>query len=79
MREYIANVLLAATSLALFSLFGLILVNGSHYIQEPNIIILIMEMAGVATILGFALYNLVHFVRRARKNWGVPRWNKVAQ
>lgn len=64
MREYMANGLLAATSLALSGFFGCIWVEGSHYIQEPNIIILIVETAGIAAIFGFALYNLILLKRR---------------
>ncbi len=50
--------------LALFMLFGFIWVEGSHYIQEPNIIVLITETAGIAAMFGFALYNLVRCIRR---------------
>lgn len=64
MREYIANGLLAAASLSLFVLFGFIWIEGSHYIQEPNIIILIMETAGIAAMFGFALYNLIRVIKR---------------
>lgn len=64
MREYLANGLLAAASLALFMLLGFIWVEGSHYIQEPNIIVLITETAGIAAMFGFALYNLVRCIRR---------------
>jgi len=64
LREYIANGLLATTSLALLGFFGCIWVEGSHYIQEPNIIILIAETASIAAIFGFALYNLICYLKR---------------
>ena len=64
MREYLANGLLAAASLAFFVLFGYIWIEGSHYIQEPNIIILSMETAGIATIFGFSVYNLIRVIKR---------------
>jgi hypothetical protein len=64
LREYSVNGLLAATSSALLWFLGCIWVEGSHYIQEPNIIILAMETAGIATILGFAVYNLIRVIKR---------------
>jgi len=64
LREYIANGLLVTTSLALLGFLGCIWVEGSHYIQEPNIIILIAETATIAAMFGFALYNLIRFIKR---------------
>ncbi len=65
--EYIGNALLAATSCALLWFFGAIWVEGSHYIREPNIIILSIETAGMAVISGFAIYNLLRLIRRLKK------------
>ena len=62
--QYAANALLTATSLALLWLFGCIWIEGSHYIQEPNIIILIIETASIAAILGFAVHNLICVIKR---------------
>lgn len=64
MREYALSGLLAAISLALLWFFSRIWVEGSHYIQEPNIMILIMETAGIATIFGFSVYNLIRVIKR---------------
>ena len=64
MREYTVNALLAATSLALLCFLGYIWVNGSHYIQEPSITVLIIETAAIASVSGFAIYNLTCLVKR---------------
>ena len=74
MRNYIANVLLAATSLALFWLFGCILIEGSHYIQEPSILILIIETTGIVAIFSFAIYNLVRFAKRPTSATGFSNY-----
>ena len=68
LKEYIANALLIATSLALLWFFSCIWIIGSHYIQEPNIIILIMETAAVAAIYGFAIYNFIRMRQKFHKN-----------
>lgn len=59
MRKYIVSLLLIGTSLALLYFFGCIWLFGSHYIQEPNKLVLIAETAGMMVILTFALHNLV--------------------
>ena len=67
MREYIGNILLAATSLVLLWFLGCIWVEGRHYIQEPNIIILVVETVIIAATFGFAIYSLISFVRKPNK------------
>ena len=62
LKEYIANALLIATSLALLWFFSYIWMEGRHYIQKPNIIILIMETAAMAAIYGFAIYRFIRSV-----------------
>lgn len=65
--EYFVNTLLTATSCALLWFFGCIWIEGSHYIQEPNTMILSVETAVIAAILGFALHNIIRMVRRRSK------------
>jgi len=59
-----ANMLLTATSLALLWFISCIWIEGSHYIQEPNSIILIAETAALAAIFGFAIFRLISLAIR---------------
>jgi len=65
--EYFGYTLLTATSGALLWFFGCIWIEGSHYIQEPNIMILGVETAAVAAILGFAIHSLIRVMKRKTK------------
>ena len=65
--EYFVNLLLAATSGALLWFFGCIWIKGSHYIYEPDIMVLGVETTVMAAILGFALHNLVRVIRGKTK------------
>ena len=65
--EYFGYLLLAATSGALLWFFSCIWVKGSHYIHEPNIMVLGLETAVMAAILGFALHKLVRIIRGKAK------------
>ena len=78
MREYTTNGLLLATSLALIWFFGCIWVEGSHYIQEPNSIILIAETASIAAIFGFAIYNFIRFIKRFTGSRGLSNYVGVS-
>ena len=60
LRELITNLFLIGMSLALLWFFGCIWVQGSHYIQEPSIPILVIETVGMVAVLGLAIYNLIH-------------------
>jgi hypothetical protein len=60
--NYIGNSLLTATSCALLWFFGCIWVEGSHYIQEPNTIILTMETLIIVACLGLALHNIARLI-----------------
>lgn len=60
--NYIGNSLLTATSCALLWFFGCIWVEGSHYIQEPNTIILSLETLIILACLGLALHNIVRLI-----------------
>ena len=63
LKEYIANALLIATSLVSLWFLSYIWMEGRHYIQKPNIIILFMATAAMAAIYGFAIYNIYNFTR----------------
>ena len=65
-REYIGHTLLTSTSCALLWFLGCIWLEGSHYIQEPNTIILGIETAGIAAISSFAISNLIRLLRRLK-------------
>lgn len=67
MRELITSLLLAGTSAGLLGLFVCIWIYGTHYIQEPNLLTLVMETLGIAGILFLAIYNLVHLLRNKQR------------
>ncbi len=60
--NYIGNTLLTVTSCALLWFFGCIWVEGSHYIQEPNTIVLSLETLIILACLGLALHNIVRLI-----------------
>ncbi len=66
MREIIANMLLVSLATAFLWFFGCIWVYGSHYIQEPNQLILTCETIGVLLVLGLAIWNLIDSAKRRR-------------
>ena len=65
--EYFGNTLLTATSCALLWFLGCIWIDGAHYIQEPNIVILGVETAALVAILGFAIQNLARIISKKAK------------
>ena len=65
--EYFGNTLLTATSCALLWFLSCIWIEGAHYIQEPNIVILGAETTALVAILGFAIQNLVRVIREKAK------------
>jgi len=68
MREAIANILLVSLGTALLWFFGCIWVKGSHYIQEPNPLILLCEIVGILLVLCFGAFNLIRLVQERRKS-----------
>ena len=64
MREWLANAIVIGLSIALLFHFGLIAIHGSFVVQEPNIIILSLEIIGLVGVLSFALVNMVRIWRR---------------
>ena len=58
-KDVIANVTLIGTSAALLWHFSNIWRYGQHLIQEPNIIILSLETAGLLVILVFGVSKLI--------------------
>lgn len=62
--NYIGNSLLMATSCALLWFFGCIWVEGAHYIQEPNTIILSIETVLIVVCLGLSLHNITHLISK---------------
>lgn len=65
-REAAANILLVSLSIAFLWFFSCIWVYGSHYIQEPNPLILICEVAGILLVLCFATRNLIKLAQERR-------------
>lgn len=61
----IANVLLLASSLGLFSVFAIIAWWGSLY--EPSSTVLFFEILGSAMIFTYACMNLIRQLRKERK------------
>jgi len=57
-RNIFANILLLALALAFLMHFSLIIAWGQVTVQEPNRLILGLEMAGLTAIAGLAVYNL---------------------
>jgi hypothetical protein len=60
--NYIGNSLLTATSCALLWFFSCIWVEGAHYIQEPNTVILAVETLIVVACLGLSIHNITHLI-----------------
>lgn len=58
MRVYFTNVLMIALSVAFLTHFALIVKYGGYQIQEPNMTILISEIAMFFGIIGFGVSNL---------------------
>lgn len=58
MRAVITNVLLLGTASALLVHFVLIGIYGYQLIDEPNPVILALEIVGMLAIVSFALVNL---------------------
>ncbi len=68
MKEIIKLTLIVGMSAALLWVFWGIWLRGSHYLQEPNRLILTGETLMVVTILLFGLYEFIRVVvtRRGR-------------
>ena len=69
MREIIKPALIVGMSAALLWVFWGIWLRGSHYVQEPNRLILAAEILMMVTILLFGLYEFIRVVvtRRDRE------------
>jgi hypothetical protein len=64
MREIIKPALIVGMSAALLWVFWRIWLRGSHYVQEPNRLILTAETLMMVTILLFGLYEFIRVVTR---------------
>ncbi len=64
MREIIKPALIVGMSAALLWVFWGIWLRGSHYVQEPNRLILTTEILMMVTILLFGLYEFIRVVTR---------------
>ncbi len=62
MKELIKPALIVGMSAALLWVFWGIWLRGSHFLQEPNRLILIGETLMVVTILLFGLYEFIRAV-----------------
>ena len=62
MREIIKPALIVGMSAALLWVFGSIWLRGSHYVHEPNRVILTAETLLLVTILLFGLYEFIRAV-----------------
>lgn len=63
-RNWITNVLLIAQAIAFLVHLSLIAYYGSVRIQEPTLIILILEIALFTGIIAFGVANLIKAARR---------------
>lgn len=63
MREALANIIVLALSVAFLFHFSFIVIYGSFFIQEPNPIILSLEIALFIGCIGFAIANLIRLWR----------------
>ncbi len=63
-RDWMANCLLIALAVAFIVHFVLIAINGAIEIREPNLFILVTEVAGLVGCVIFALVNLIRIAKR---------------
>lgn len=66
MKEIIANILLVSLAAAFLGFLGCIWVKGSHYIKEPNALILLVEVLAILLVLCFAVSNLIKLAKERR-------------
>lgn len=66
-RQYISNTLVFALSVAFLWHLSCIAITGSHYIQEPNDLILGAEMVTMVSFIIFASWAVVSQLRGQRK------------
>jgi len=64
MREYIANALVVALSMAFLGHFYFIATHGTLIIQEPNPIILGLEITGLVVTTIFGIWNMARIIGR---------------
>jgi len=63
MREMLANIMVIALSIGLLWHFGCIIKYKQFYIQEPNILILVSEIAMFCAFIAFAIFNIIKLLR----------------
>jgi hypothetical protein len=66
MRIYLLSLLALAMASFLLVHFGMIWVYGRFYVYVSNPVVLILETAGIAAILGFSFYCLLGQLREGR-------------
>lgn len=64
LRDYFTNVLLIGQAIAFLWVFSLMARYGVVRIHEPNLTILILEIALFTGIIAFGIANIVRGVRR---------------
>lgn len=69
LKDLITDGVLIALSVALLWHFSNIWRYGQHLIQEPNIIILIVETTGLLAILVFGVYKFVGDLKGKVGRW----------
>jgi len=67
LQECITNILLAGLATAFLVHFALIVHYGGYYIQEPNPLILVVEIMGLFAVLTFATLNVTGIISDLRK------------
>lgn len=58
-RYFMANLLTISLAMALLACFGVIVIYGGYYIEEPNSVILSLEILLLLGCIGFGVYNLI--------------------
>ena len=67
MKQIMAGAIIIGESLAFLWFFSNILKFGSHFINEPNRLILFSEIALLLSLLTFGIYLIVNKIREGSK------------
>lgn len=64
MREYMSHAIVIALSTAFLWVLSLIVIHERVFVQEPNTVILILE---IVLLLGFIIFSTVSIVKLVRR------------